>query len=239
MKSSLAFFVVLASLLSLGANAQTADEILNKHIQAIGGPEVLSKIKSAVIEGDVEVGGNSIPTTTTILYGKGAKSVTSFNGTDIIQCFTDTSGWVLNPMTGQTQAEAMTPAQARLGRASLEIGGPVYGYKDKGYTAEYLGTEKLGDVNTYKVKLTRPNEVEMTLYFDSGTYYMVREDSRILDSSQDMTNSSTFSDFRKTDAGYVMPFVTNTSAMGYDIAINISKVEFNKEIDPSFFEMPK
>src|ERR1700744_2065386 len=92
------FIVLLGLVATTTAYAQTADEIVEKNLQAVGGKDVIASTKSAVITANLEVMGNDVPTVTTILVGKGFKSETDFQGTKIIQCMTDHSGWSVNPM---------------------------------------------------------------------------------------------------------------------------------------------
>ena len=99
--------------------AQTADEIINKYVDAIGGKDVLTKIKSVYFEGTATVMGNDYPTKTTILAGKGIKTETDVNGSDIIQCVTDTSGWSVNPMAGQATPTALPADVVKKGKSAF------------------------------------------------------------------------------------------------------------------------
>ena len=57
---------------------------------------------------------------------------------------------------------------------------------------------------------------------------------------QSMELSITFSNFKKTDLGVVIPYTTEISYGGqFTITNNINKIELNKAIDPAVFEMPK
>ena len=52
----------------------------------------------------MEVMGNQAPVVEQLLEGKGFKSEIDFNGSKIIQCYTDKGGWSVNPMAGATDA---------------------------------------------------------------------------------------------------------------------------------------
>jgi len=70
--------IALVAATTLGSvaitRAQTADEIVAKHISAIGGKEKLMQINSLYQENTIEVMGNEASSTTTILNGKGLKN---------------------------------------------------------------------------------------------------------------------------------------------------------------------
>ena len=72
--------------------AQTADEIISKHISAIGGKEKISQIKSLYMEGAVDIMGNEAPMTSYILNGKGYKSEMEFNGQKIVNAMNEKGG---------------------------------------------------------------------------------------------------------------------------------------------------
>src|ERR1700761_7248981 len=104
---------------TLGAvrtQAQTADEIVSKYINAIGGKDAIKSVKTLYIEGALNVMGNEAPSTTYIVNGKGFKNQVDFNGQQIVQVVTTTGGWSMNPMMGQTTATPMPEEQLKTSR---------------------------------------------------------------------------------------------------------------------------
>src|SRR5580698_4035193 len=89
------------------AGAQSVDDIISKHINAVCGKDVVSKLNSIHIEATMQVMGNEAPNTVTILNGKGYKSESDFQGQKIVQCVTDKGGWMVNPMAGAADPTAM------------------------------------------------------------------------------------------------------------------------------------
>src|SRR5665647_260208 len=230
---------VMITFLSISSiHAQTADEIINKHIDAIGGKDVLAKIKSIYLEGTATAMGADYPTNTTVLVGKGFKNVTSVNGSDIIQCITDTSGWTVNPFAGQTGPTALSADAIKNGKSSLNVGGELFNFKDKGFSDSLTGRDSIEGVYAYKIKLAKPG-IEMVYFIDPGTFYILKTETKLSVDGNDMLSTKTFSNYKKTDAGYVVPYTLGITNMGYDVTLNYTKVEVNKDVDPSIFAMPK
>jgi len=231
-------FAGMLLLSSAFVKAQTADEVINKHIAAIGGKDVIAKIKSQVVESNLNVMGSDLTATTTLLVGKGFKNVANFNGQEIVQVITPTSGWMLNPLAGQTDPTPIPEDQVKSAQATLELGGGLFNYKEKGSKVELAGTENVDGVKAIKLKLTDKEGKESFYFLDPTTYYLIKHEATINANGQDMTMVSTFSNYKKTDIGYVMPYTTVRN-QGFEMTITVSKVEFNKDIDPKIFEMPK
>src|SRR6185503_6652161 len=100
-------FVSVALLFVAATKAQTVDDIINKHIDAVGGKDKLSQIKSLYVENSLEVMGNATSSVESLVEGKGFKSESDFNGMKIVNCYTDKGGWSLNPFFGGTDPQAM------------------------------------------------------------------------------------------------------------------------------------
>ena len=138
--------------------AQSVDDIVSKHIEALGGKTVLNSIKSIYVESTVEFMGNEAPSITYILNGKGYKNELDFSGTKIVQCVTDKGGWAINPMAGATTAQPIPADQLKNYQLQLHVGGPLMDYAAKGYKAELIGK----DSASYKIRLTTPDGIDMT-----------------------------------------------------------------------------
>jgi len=238
MKLLKAVFAGSVLLFNTSVYSQTADEVVNKHINAIGGKAVLNSIKSQVTESQLSVMGSDLTSKTTILVGKGFKNVADFNGQEIIQCITPTGGWMINPLAGQTDPTPLPGDQVKAAQSALDIGGDLFNYKEKGSKVELAGNETIEGVNAIMLKLTNKEGKDVWYYIDPSTYYIVKRESTSNAGGQDITATSIFSNYKKTDIGLVMPYTTVVN-QGFEMTINITKIEFNKEVDPKIFEMPK
>ena len=238
MKMLKPIFAGLLLMSSAYLQAQTADDVVTKHIAAIGGKDVISKIKSQIVEADLSVMGSTLSSKTYILVGKGFRNEANFNGQDIIQAVTPTQGWMINPLQGMTDPQPLPEDQVKAAQSAFDLGGDLYNYKEKGSKVELAGNENVDGINAIKMKLTNKEGKESLFFIDPATYYVVKRESTQSANGQDVTVTQNFSNFKKTDIGYVIPYTTVTN-QGFEITINVNKVEFNKEIDPKIFEMPK
>ena len=235
-KRGLLSLSILVSAASL--HAQTADEVVAKHLAAIGGKDKLSGINSVVMTSTMQVMGNEAPSTTVILNGKGLRSESEFDGSKMIQVFTDKGGWMINPMMGASDPQPMPEEQVKAGQSQLYIV-PLLDYAARGGTVELQGQEKVGDVNTYKLKFTDKNNVATTYYLDPATYYVIQTVRTAEMMGQQLDIRTTYSDFKKTDYGWVVPQSVEVDMGGqFSLTSKVNKIEVNKDVDPKLFDMP-
>ena len=104
--------LLIASILGISVSvskAQTADEIVQKHLSALGGVEKLKSIKSVVMEGKITAPNMEIAVNMTTMHNKAWRmdiELMSMKGWMILR---PDSGWVFMPFQGQTTPDAMTP----------------------------------------------------------------------------------------------------------------------------------
>lgn len=225
---------------ALTVKAQTADEIIQKNIDATGGKDKLAQITSIYMEASMEVMGNNAPVVSTVLNGKGAKTEIEINGSKMINCVTDKGGWSINPMMGSSDPTAMPEDQYKISKDQIWIAGPLFNYAEKGYKVEAAGQEMIGGVNAYKLIVTSPENVVVNYYFDPTTFNLLQIKTKANMMGQEMEMVSKFSNFKKTDFGYVYPYTSEISyGDQFSMVMNVNKIEINKPVDPAIFEMKK
>ncbi|MCY7350408.1 MAG: outer membrane lipoprotein-sorting protein, partial [Cytophagaceae bacterium] len=146
MKTQKLLAAAVAVLLSTGAFAQTADEIIDKYVAARGGADKLKGIQTLVMENSMSVQGQEIPMTQTIVNGKGFRQDVNIMGNSMVTVIEGETGWnILPAMMGGTGEPQDVPAEMLKGQsASLDPAGALFDYKTKGSNVELAGTEKVG-----------------------------------------------------------------------------------------------
>jgi hypothetical protein len=233
---ALSVFTLFASHM---VSAQTADEIVKKYIDALGGKDQISKVNSLYMEGSLDVMGGTGTIKHTILAGKGAKDEIDVQGTAVTMCVTDSAGWSINPMTGNYNAEYMPPEQYKASKDEIFIAGPFADYASRGYKLELAGQQAIGSVNANKVLVTSPDSVTIQYFFDPETGYLVQmiQTSNMGGQSMDITTG--YSDFRKTDSGIAVPYKIETNYGGqFFLTETVTKVDVNQPVDRAIFKKP-
>jgi hypothetical protein len=226
--------LVMAAVATTSLSAQTVDDVINKHVEAIGGKEKLSQLKSIYLENSVEVMGSTAPQKEYLVEGKAYKAEVDFNGANIVSVFTDKSGWTINPMMGGTDPQAMPETIYKAGKSQIYFSGGLFNYTAKGYKAELQGKE--GDA--FKIKLSDAGS-ETFYFIDSKTYLLTKTviKSEMMGQAVDVT--TTYSDHKKTDFGITIPYTKNIDMGMIQLSQKIDKAEINKAIDMKIFDMPK
>jgi hypothetical protein len=234
----MALLMVLTGLSTSRAQtaAMTADDVVNKYVDAVGGKDKLQTIKTKYVEGTIQVMGNEGANTVSIVDGVGYKVVSETNGQTFIQVFTNKGGWQVNPYAGAATPTPLPDELYKQGKSAMDITGPLFNYAAKGNKVELLGKEG----NDYKLKVTLKDSIELTVYIDGTTFYLTKTVGTASMMGQTMEVTYTFSDFKKDDSGLVFPYSLDISYGGqFNITTTVKKVEINKTIDPAIFEMPK
>lgn len=223
----------VAAATSFFAQAQTAEEIVAKHVQAIGGAEVWRKVNTVKTEGTLTVQGN-IPVTvvTTVLHSKGARQDISAMGMNGYQIMTPTAGWGYMPFQGQTKAEPVTEDMVKEGADQLDAQGSLVDYKEKGHTVSLLGKEDIDGVEAFKLQITHKSGKTETAFVDPKTFYVIRSVSKMKANGQEVEQTVNLANYKKLPEGIVVP-MSVTLPMGEMV---ISKITINGPVDEAIFK---
>jgi len=221
-------------------SAQSAEEIITKYMNAIGGQDQVNKVSSVYMEGTMDAMGNEGSFKTTLLNGKGFKQEVDLMGSLITMCYTDNMGWQINPMTGNNSAEKMPDTQYQSGKDQIYAGGLfVNDYLGKGYKIELAGQENVGPVSAHKINVISPENVESFYFFDPESGYLIKMVQKGDMMGQSMDIILTYSNYQKPENGFAMPYTFETNYGGqFSLTAKINKVEVNLPVESAIFVMP-
>ena len=240
---ALAFSVLLLPTLTTFAAPQTADEVIEKHIAAIGGRAALAKITSRKAVGTatltIEAGELSGPAE---LYSKApnkSRAVLSLDLTPlgmsetmvVDQRFNGTEGWAKNSMQGDTQimGNQLDNMKNSMFPSSLLT------YKEQGTKIEVLPKETIGGKELIVLQVTPTAGSSSKMYLGPKTYLLVRSVARISSPEVgELEQTSEQSDYRAVDGIQIAFMVVNSSAV-QKITIALKTVEHNVAMDDAMF----
>lgn len=218
--------------------AQSVDEILAEYF-AVQGQEKLLATNTFSTKGKIIQGQFEIPFTSFQKRPMKFRSEAEFQGMKIVSAFNGETGWAINPMTGSTEPMPMTEEQIDRMKIQADYDGMFYNYADKGYTVEYIGTEPVDDIETYVLKLTRPNGDIITSYIDSENYVILKTKSKMKIQDVDTEAETIFSNYKYVDE-ILVPFSLETKMNGETVMQMIfDEFTYNTDYDDSLFEMPE
>ena len=228
------------------AAAQTADEVIEKSVTALGGRASFAKLKSRRMAGTItlqtpagDIAGtvevlNALPNKTRTLINADLTSLGA-GALTIDQRFDGTKGYVLDNLQGNRditgdQLENMRNA----GFPHLFVK-----YKDLGIVAKLIGKEKVADRDAYVIAFEPTTGSTIRQFIDAESYLPIRAVIKVAvpQLGQDVEQTSEVSDYRDVD-GVKIPFKLSVSSNVQNYTIVITKVEHNTPIDDALFVKP-
>ncbi|MFT3845499.1 MAG: hypothetical protein QM725_10630 [Lacibacter sp.] len=233
------FSLCLAFFALMGTKAQTADEIINKHIEAMGGKEKLLSIKSIYMEGtSVMQNGTEITQRIWKVDGKLMRREISSAMFNMVTLVTDKEGWSMSQRSNGNFEPMPAEVLANV-QGEMDCAGPLVDYAAKGHKVELLGKEDVEGTECWKLKMTLKTGRDITYYFDPKTYYIFRTvtvggfGGR---GGQGGTNEvkMDYTEYKKTDDGFVFSY--KTTVVGRGGGLFFEKIEVNKPVDEKVYK---
>jgi len=221
----LAFFVL---------NAQSLEEIINKYTIA-NKLDKVSGFKTIKITGKISMMNMDMQMDIWMKNPNKIKSVTSFNGQEIVQVFDGEKGYSINPMAGSNTPVEMTSDQIK------EV---IRNNMFQNYMANYLkegkltleGEDAVNGKPAFKVKADLDGGNSAMMFIDKSTYLITKSIANVNQGGMAMSIESYPSEYTEA-SGILLPMKTTTSASGMEIVTTFTKVEVDVPIEDSVFNI--
>ena len=229
------------------ASAQTANDIVERSITAMGGRAAMGKLKSRVMTGTITLStpAGDISGSIEILSAAPNKSrslvkadLTALGAGPLVldQRFDGSSGYTLDNLQGNRD---MTGNQLDNMRNGSSFPHPFLTYKDMGTTVQLSGKEKVGERDAYVLTFDPTSGSVVRNYIDAETYLPLRSVMKINvpQIGQDVEQTTEFLDYREVD-GIKMAFRVEARSTIQNVTIVATKVEHNVSVDDTLFFKP-
>ncbi len=214
----------------------TADQILEKFYQAIGGKPAFEKINSRVQKGTFELPSMGMSGSFEG-YAKAPNKnyvVISLEGFgEVKQGYTGTEAWSLNPMEG---LKVMTGEELEVAKREADFYNTIR-IKEHFTKLEVKGTEKVGDKSAYVILATPAKGAPEKYYFDTQSGLLIRNDSERKTEQGLLHVELLLEDYKDVD-GVKIPFTLKQSNEAMSFVIKLSEIKHNVPVDDAKFVRP-
>jgi hypothetical protein len=234
--------IVLAAICCLGAFAfaQTADELVNKNIEAKGGIDKINALKSIRMTSKLTAGGGF-----TAAVGQEnqrpnlVRETFSLQGMTAVTAYDGTTGWQIQPFGGHKDPEFLGEDDMRDVLLDADFDGPLVDYKEKGNTVEYLGHDIVDGDDALRLKVTLKNGDILYYYLDPDTFLEIRRERQEFIRGS-IRESVTEMGSYKPIAGVMFPFSISQGSKSNpaEQTTTVQKIEVNVPIDGADFAVP-
>jgi hypothetical protein len=220
-----ALILLAAASLSAQAPAPTADQIIDKYVEAIGGKAAFDRLTSRVMIGSFENPRLTVPLE---IYAKPPDLRVEIMGFgEASQGFNGDVGWSMN-VSENGLKELTGPALARFRRQS--IFNREVRIREQYDRLTSAGKARIGNRETYVLEAVAAGAGTMQLFFDVQTGLLVRQNLG--------ANEIDFEDYREVD-GVKLPYTIRRKIPGAGtFSLTFREIKHNVPIDDTKFSVP-
>jgi outer membrane lipoprotein-sorting protein len=228
------------------AAPQTVDQVIEKHLAAMGGREALGKLTSRKSTGTITI---ELPNGTiggpVELYSKAPNKARAYMSLDLSamglndkmtldQKFDGTSGWVLDSLQGDRQITGNQLDNMKNG----EFPNPLLNLKANGTKVELLPSETVAGKAAIVLRVTPKIGSVAKVYLDAETMLAIRTVASVNMPEQggDVETVAEASDYRTVD-GVKVPFKTVNTTATQTVTMVIATVQHNVAMDDAMFSV--
>ena len=226
--------------LSVSTMAQTADELVNKNIQAKGGMEKIKAIKSVKMTGKLSGGGGF-----TAAVGQEnerpnlVRETFSLQGMTAVTAYDGATGWQIQPFGGKKDPELMGEDSLRDLLLDADFDGPLVDYKEKGNTVEFLGHDIVDGDDALRLKVTLKDGDIIYYFLDPDTFLEIRKEVQEFIRGSVRESVYEMGSYKPVQ-GVMYPFsiAQGTKDNPAQQTTTVEKIEVNATFDKADFAVP-
>jgi hypothetical protein len=218
--------------------ALTVEQVIRENIAAEGALEMRESVRSLRITGKLIVAPGA-EGTVSLEYKRPSmvRQEVTFAGLTEIRAYDGETGWSVDPSSGQTQPQRLSPDSLNDLQYMADIDGPLVNYKAKGHTVELIGKEKVKGSDAYQLKVVLKHGDVVYVYIDAHSFLTIKATYQSRSGNDDQVEN-TFANYKEV-GGIQWPHAVQVLTKGQPtINIQIEKIELNPLLDDAHFKMP-
>jgi len=229
-----------APLLAQAPAAPTADEIVAKYVEKIGGIQKIEAVKTLKRTGKFRGGG-----------GFEAKYVQLNKRPDLVReeltyqamtginAWDGKTGWKIDPFQGKKDSEPLGEDELKDIIEDGVFDSQLVHYREKGNTVEFAGTEPVEGSDTWKLKVTLKNGDVSNYYIDTEDFVPIKIEYKRMIRGAELELFVLPGDYKAVEGWYI-PHSYEQGRRGSNqrSSIVFEKIEANVPMDDSLFAKP-
>lgn len=240
MRNCVATLLVLLGC-SLLAFSQTADDLVNKNIEARGGMDKIKALQTIRITAkQVAPGGFTLALVEENKRPNMVRTAFSLQGMTGVEAYDGSVGWRIRPFGGKKDPQLMGEDDMKDLLIDSDFDGPLVDYKAKGNTVEYLGHDTVDGDDALRLKVTLKDGDIIYYYLDPDACLVIREERQEFIRGSVRENASEMGSYKPIN-GVMYPFSISVGPKDDPSSwstITVNKVEVNIPLEDSDFAVP-
>jgi len=222
------------------ASSLAVDEVVARHIAALGGLETIRSIRTLREKGRITAGAQREAVVTRERM-RPTYSRLEFTVQGVTSVFVSNGhrGWKMSPLEGDLEPQPLPDQVVAEAAEQADIEGPLVDWQAKGHGVELAGREAVNGRDAYKVKVTLKSGAVRYEYLDVESFARVRFDSTRQVRGRAVDIQTTFADLRE-EGGVLFPHLIEVAASGRPqlTRIVVDSIEINPPLSEARFAMP-
>jgi len=226
---------------SVPAAAITADEVIQKCVEARGGAAKLAALTSLSRSGKLIVPGFNVELKVRELKARGGeyRQDVTLQGLTQVQATDGKQAWQIQPFQGRKDPALMSADEAKA--LSSDIDFPFVNYRQKGHTVELLGQQDIDGTPAWALRVHLKWGDDATFYIDPDTWMVIRELDRQTVRGAEQLSETDYGEYERV-AGVYVPMTEEQGPKDADSSqkqkIVYDKAEGNVALPASEFALP-
>lgn len=207
----------------------TAETVLEKFIDAIGGKDSIEKIQDVTMIASTSMNGMEIKQT---IYKKAPNkyaSITTMNGNVLMQQSYNGERGLMKGFQGEKE---ITGDELEALKVEATVS-PELKYKELGIKVSLEAIEKINEKDAYKLKLVSQSGQKSYDYYDVNSGLKVQTKQTITSPQGDFVQTFDFSDYQEIN-GVKFPYVLRISGM-QNLELKVDSINVNTDLSDDLF----
>ncbi|MBU3714952.1 MAG: insulinase family protein [Ferruginibacter sp.] len=209
----------------------TASSIIEGFLKAIGGIEEISKIYSTKSIITLEVMGTQLSGEDVKMAPDKRKTEIKMGKNVIMKKIFDGKKGLTSQMGKTKDFDDKEIKESQDERAIV----PQLFYLSSDHNLNFAGTEKIGEEDAYKLRVTKPSGNISTEYYSTKSGLLLKEESLKAVEGTEINVETNYTDYKKA-GNILLPFTITRNANGQEFKLTISEIKINEGVTDEDFK---